>query len=219
VQLTDRIEKRRFVGREFLLWLWFESEVLEGTLSTEEHGPIGLWLEKQLVLSAGKVSTRIKAEAPGAGREAKEALLSGQLPESAGIRVALGEQETSFVLKADQMAVASLKLQTVLGKEEDAQPMDLVRELTQRPRARRGRADEASDEAHEAFYERMRMTADFEHLLETLYADFLALRLNAETWHEVASLMRAWAEGRLQSPERYLALKAPRRRKRTSAGR
>ena len=46
MQLVDRIEKRRFVGREFLLWLWFESEVLEGTLSTKEHGSFGLWIER-----------------------------------------------------------------------------------------------------------------------------------------------------------------------------
>ena len=26
MQLSERIEQRRFVGREFLLFLWFESE-------------------------------------------------------------------------------------------------------------------------------------------------------------------------------------------------
>ena len=58
MQLVDRIEKRRFVGREFLLWLWFESELFDATLSTGAHGSFGLWLEKRLVLSAGKQSTR-----------------------------------------------------------------------------------------------------------------------------------------------------------------
>ena len=31
----ERIELRRFVGRELLLWLWFESEVFEATLETK----------------------------------------------------------------------------------------------------------------------------------------------------------------------------------------
>ena len=41
MQLVDRIEKRRFVGREFVLWLWFESELFDATLSTKEHGEFG----------------------------------------------------------------------------------------------------------------------------------------------------------------------------------
>lgn len=75
MELVDRIEKRRFVGREFLLWLWFESELFEATLATRAHGPFGLWIEKRLVLSAGKESTRITAPFPGRGREAKESTL------------------------------------------------------------------------------------------------------------------------------------------------
>ena len=31
MNLADRIEKRLFVGRELLLWLWFESELFEAT--------------------------------------------------------------------------------------------------------------------------------------------------------------------------------------------
>ena len=42
MQLVDRIERRRFVGREFLVWLWFESELFDATLSTKEHGSFGL---------------------------------------------------------------------------------------------------------------------------------------------------------------------------------
>ncbi len=212
MQLSDRIEKRRFVGREFLLWLWFESEVLDATLSTAEHGPFGLWIEKRLALSAGKVSTKITSSSPGAGREAKEALLAGQLPESAGIRVAWNGDETSFTLKAEQLAFSGLKLQTVLGKEESARGT-LVEELKPKPRARkrRGRADEESDEAHEAFYERMRMTQEFEGLIETLYRDFLALRLSGAWEESVHPLLQAWARGRPVDTDRYLRVKRPRR--------
>ncbi len=57
MDLVDRVEKRRFVGREFLLWLWFESEVFDATLSTKKHGSFGLWIEKQIILTSGKEST------------------------------------------------------------------------------------------------------------------------------------------------------------------
>src|SRR5262249_25422602 len=95
MQLLERIEKRRFVGREWLLWLWFESEISEATLRTAEHGEFGLWIERVLVLSATKNEvTRIKGALPASAREAKEALLLGKLPESAGLRLTWREHES-----------------------------------------------------------------------------------------------------------------------------
>jgi hypothetical protein len=204
VQLVDRIEKRRFVGREFLLFLWFESELFDATLSTREHGSFGLWLEQKLVLSAGKESTRIKAPFPGHGREAKEALLRGQLPESAGIRIARGD-DVSFTFKAEQMAVSGLKLQTVLDKEEP--PSALIEELRggRKPSKRKKGRDDAADEAYEAFYERMRLTQHFERLLEALYGEFLALRLGPLWAKAVVPAARAWARGETVDAERYRA--------------
>ncbi|MFT3922206.1 MAG: hypothetical protein QM778_06705 [Myxococcales bacterium] len=218
MQLVDRIEKRRFVGREFLLWLWFESEILEATLSTTEHGPFGLWLEKRLVLSAGKVSTKISAPSPGLGREAKEALLAGQLPESAGLRVAWNGDETSVTFKAEQMALSGLKLQTVLGKEESIQNT-LVEDLKPKakPKQRRGReAPDEIDESREAFYERMHMTQAFEGLIEALYRDFLDLRLSGSWDESVKPMLRTWAQGGNVDPERYARVKRPRKGGRSS---
>src|SRR5262245_28593008 len=148
MQLVERIEKRRFVGRELLLWLWFESEIFEGTLETTEHGSIGLCIDGQIVLSNGNAATRITATQPTASREAKESLLVGKLPESAGFHLVLGEKESTFTFKAEHLGVSGLKLPTVLGAEEE-QP----EQLRKGPR-KKGR-EERGDEGHEAFYERM----------------------------------------------------------------
>lgn len=204
MQLVDRIEKRRFVGREFLLWLWFESELFDATLSTRDSGPFGLWLEKRLVLSAGKDSTRITAASPGRGREAKEALLAGQLPESAGIRITTSDEETSFVLRAEALGVSGLKLPgAVLGKEEDA-PNVLLEEMMGK-RGKPKKKERREDEAYEAFYERMRLTHDFEALLESLYRDFLAFRLSPRWKAVFVPAARAWARGEDVDAERYRA--------------
>jgi hypothetical protein len=200
MQLVDRIEKRRFVGREFLLFLWLESELFEATLQTRKHGSFGLWLERSLVLSEGKESTRIVAPLPGQGREAKEALLRGQLPESAGIRVAWNDDETSFVLKADSFAFASLKLRSVLAKEE---PSALLDELMGKQPGRR-KAAEASDD-RELFYDRAGMTQEFEELFETLYRDFLELRLSPRWAEVVLPALRRWACGESVDADLYLA--------------
>jgi hypothetical protein len=208
MDLVDRIEKRRFVGREFLLWVWFESEVFEGTLSTKEHGSFGLWIEKSIVLSMGKEATRIKGAQPAASREAKESLRLGKLPEAAGFHLVQGDQESSFTLKAEQLGIAGLKLPTVLGGEEEAVHEEILAGPRRPPRRKRESKDaqdvRESDEAHEAFYERMNMTRDFEALVEALYRDFLALRLS-ERWEHVVSAMRAWAAGDEVDADAYRA--------------
>lgn len=203
MQLVDLIEKRRFVGREFLLWLWLESELGDATLSTEGHGEFGLWIEKKLVLSAGKESTRITAPVPGMGREAKEALRRGQLPQTATLHIAWGEDETSLTLDAESFAVRGLKLATALDAAGDDAPVegDLVDEMAGRKPGRRPKrppADEERDAALDAeakFQERMTLTSAREELLAALYRDFLQLRL-AKVWDAaIVPAMRRWAAG------------------------
>jgi hypothetical protein len=205
MQLIDRIEKRRFVGREFLLWLWFESELFDATLSTREHGPFGLWLEKRLVLSEGQEKTSITAPMPGAGREAKEALLRGQLPDSAGIRIAWHGDETAFTCKAETLGISGLKLQTVLGKSED-EPNPLLDELMGK-KGKQPRSKREPEDLHEVFYERMQLTSEFEGLIERLYGDFLALRLSADWEALVVPLLRKWVLGVEFEIEPYASLR------------
>jgi hypothetical protein len=195
MQLVDRIEKRRFVGREFLLWLWFESEVFDATLATREHGSFGLWVERQIVLSGTKQEvTRIKGVLPASAREAKEALRLGKIPESAGVHLSRGERECTFTLRAETLSIAGLKLPAVLGNGEEG---EAAIALAPPPaRRRRAAAPEApSDEAHEAFYERMRLTREVEELVEALYRDFLALRLSPAWDAVVVAALRSWAAG------------------------
>jgi hypothetical protein len=208
MQRIDLIEKRRFVGREFLLLLWMESELFEATLRTQEHGEFGLWLEKKLMLSAGSESTRITAPMPGLGREAKEALLRGQLPEGAGIRIAWKDDETSLVLKAESFAISTLKLTSVLDKSagEGLPTGDLVDEMLGKTKGRpkKKKADEEEDE-ETPFYERMTLTKELEGLLETLYRDFLHLRLSPRWDALVVPTAKRWASGKAVDADAYRA--------------
>lgn len=194
MQLLDRIEKRRFVGRELLLWLWFESELFEGTLATKEHGELGLWIARQAALSAGKSEvTRIKGGYPTGSREAKEALLRGKLPDVFGIHVSWREREFTFVLKAESLSLSGLALPTMLGAEEEA-PAPRVDRPPPRRRKKAESAD-ANDERYEAFYERMMLTREIEGVVEALYRDFLALRLGPSWDTTIAPALATWASG------------------------
>ncbi|HET8934809.1 MAG TPA: hypothetical protein VFN67_15270 [Polyangiales bacterium] len=218
MQLVDRIEKRRFVGREYLLWLWFESELFEATIHTREHGELGLWLESRLTLSHLKESTKITAPMPGLGPEAKAALRRGQLPESAGIRIAYKDAETRLTFHAERLAITGLRLATVLDQEEE-EPNPLLME----PRKRKGKstaevraAMEAEQDA-ESFYERMRLTTEIEEILSALYRDFLTLRLGNAWNQHIVPLLRRFAAGETLDADAYNTLRRRLLRKSTAA--
>lgn len=212
MQLADRIEKRRFVGREYLLWLWFESEILDATVHTKEHGELGLWLESRLTLSYLKESTKITAPMPGHGPEAKAALRRGQLPESAGIRIAYKDSETRLTFHAERLAITGLRLNTVLDQQEDEEP-NLLLEAHEKKRKNKGRssaeiqADLEAEQDAEVFYERMRLTTEIEEILGALYRDFLTLRLGGGWNQQIVPLLRRFAAEKPLDADDYSALR------------
>lgn len=211
MQRVDLIEKRRFVGRELLLLLWMESELFEGTLSTREHGSFGLWIEKKLALSAEDESTRVAAAMPGLGRQAKEALLRGQLPELAGVRIARDDDETSLVLSGESFAVRGMKLQTALGAEEAPAIGDLVDELAGKtrgkPKKKKGAAED-DEQDDTAFYERMKLSREIEAVLAALFRELLELRLGRRWDAVVVPTMQRWAEGQPVDADAYRIARA-----------
>jgi hypothetical protein len=203
----ERIELRRFVGRELLLWLWFESEVFEATLSTKVHGSFGLWLEGRLVLSAGQEVTTIKGTIPGQHREAKEALLRGKMPDLAAIHLSWADHDATLTLKAETLGISGLKLPR---KEPDAAPTGegTTAPVRRAPRkraapARSSAAEVAASEANEDLYERMRVTREIEGIVEALYRDFLALRLGPAWSEVVVPALEAWTSGEEVDADRY----------------
>lgn len=201
----ERVELRRFVGREFLLFLWFESEVFEATLSTKAHGSFGLWLEGRLVLSAGQEVTAIKGSSPGNHREAKEALLRGKLPERAAVHLSWRGSDAAFTIHGETMAIGGLKLPKPGGDEA---PESVPSEAPRRGRKPRRKGGDADPEkartlaaeaeavlAHDDLAERLRVTREIEEIVEALYEDFLALRLGPAWSALVVPALEAWAAG------------------------
>ena len=153
--LVERIEQNRFVGREFLLWLWFESQLFETNLAPSGQASCALWLETRITLAFEREESVLKSGAPGAAPEAREALRQGKLPREARIRMITEEREYAWTFKADTLGLAGVTLPAELTKKDD--------------------------DAHEVLYERMRLVEALEATLEALWSDFLALRLS-EAW-------------------------------------
>ncbi|MBM4358112.1 MAG: hypothetical protein FJ096_08370 [Deltaproteobacteria bacterium] len=207
MQLLERIEKRRFVGREFLLWLWFEGELFDETLHVAPHGELGLAIERELALSNGKETTRIQGQEPARTREAKESLRLGKLPERATFRLVLGEREATFSLKAESLAVGGLALPRILTEGDHAAPGELGAPAAAPRRKRRTSVEEdaerEADGRSEVLLDRLDRTREIEAILEALYRDFLRLRLG-EAWSSlVMPALRAWIAGEPLDEESY----------------
>jgi hypothetical protein len=179
--LAKLVESNRFMGREMLLWLWFESELHETELRASDGKTCSLWIETQITLADGEEETRIKSGMPAAAPEAKQALRQGKLPKQARMHAIVGEHEFTWVLKADDLAIGGLKV-----------PAEL----------------KAKDDRYEALYERMRLTEELEAALESLFADFVALRLSPTWSQQVVPLLQAWAHGEKVDERAHAAIRA-----------
>ncbi len=180
MDLLDLIEGRRFMGREFVVWLWFESEMQETNLTATGVDPCSMWLEAQITLVLEKEESRLKGAIPASSPEAKEALRQGKLPKEAKMRLVRGDRQYVWTLKADTLGLSGLKLPTQLKK---------------------------TDEKHEVFYERMMLLEDLDATLAALYTDFVHLRLSDAWDDEIEPLMQNWAYGEKPDLGAYLATK------------
>lgn len=205
MDLYQSVERSRFLGRELLLFLWFESEILDGTLSTKKTGSFGMWVEKEISLSVEKQTTKIRGSLPAKAREAKEALLLGKMPDKIGFRLVRGEREADFVLRGDTLSLSGVKLPTVLEEEEviglDAPPTAPKRKP--RERNAEAEAERVAVESQEGFFERMHLLREVEEVIEALYAEFLVLRLGPAHGEFVSHSILAWAEGREVDADAY----------------
>ena len=166
MDLLQKIEGRRFLGREFLAWLWYESEACEGQLTATDTGPFELFLEKQITLEAGKKDkeqSKLRGMQPSVSPEAREALRQGKLPTTAQLRLRRGEQDWVFLFSADPLSLSGVKIPALLKDKED-----------------------------EPFYERIGLIEDLEALVDALYGDFLALRVTQAWSSLVMPAMMRW---------------------------
>ena len=167
--LLDRMLRAEFLGPEFLLWLWWRSDVQGGVFDAGgEFGPFELWFDDKLVLSTPCVNAMedtFDGGHPISSVEARAALRVGKVPQMARIRIVRASQEWSMVLRAGGLALDSLKVPAVLSREED-----------------------------EVLAERMLLIEQVETMLDALYRQFLDLRLGEgpTPWVQALGELRAW---------------------------
>ncbi len=155
-----------FLGREFLTWLWFESERSGGTVNSEQFGAVRVDFGQRLSLqstSGAREGSTVKAEAPGETEEARSALRTGKQVTTARLFVATADREFWLSIDADTFTFSGVKLPSVLGGKDD------------------NKVDE-----------RLLLLDELEGVVDELYMIFIKLRADPQAWPDIREGIHQW---------------------------
>jgi hypothetical protein len=164
----ELMEQGRFLGEEFLLWLWMRS-MTEGGASGEDGDGSGCFVDDaiQLVSERGEVKEiSLRKGNPSESREAFEALSRGMRPAKVKLRILSGDLEWVFTLNAATLDMGTLKLPASTGKAP-----------------------------HERLHDRIFLLEEGAGHLERRLKIFLRVRAGAS--EDVQEAMRAWVRAGL----------------------
>jgi hypothetical protein len=159
----------RFLGREFLLWLWWKSEREFGTMELPHYGRVDLWIDDRLQFRTpgdDPQTSDLKGGAPATTAEARTALLAGKTVEVARIGLRIQEREHALELRGEGLELAGVKV-----------------------------PGEVKDGFDERIFERMFLLEEVTGILDALYAGFCGDRLGPDWDSGVLPEIRTWIAG------------------------
>jgi hypothetical protein len=159
-------EPKDFLGNEFLLWLWQQTDVKEGRIDTDAAGRIELLIDKSLDLDCAYGITGrdgLRGDGPTDMPEARDALRVGKLPRKCALSLVLNKQQFDLKLNAEDFTFGGTRLPEV----EDA------------------------DSPRVLFEERITLLRDLVKGWDALFDTFLKLRCSS-AWEGHVSQIRKW---------------------------
>jgi recombination associated protein RdgC len=112
------MEQGRFLGEEFLLWLWMRS-MTEGGASGEDGDGSGCFVDDAIQLASERGEVKeisLRKGNPAESREAFESLSRGMRPTKVKLRILSGDLEWVFTLNATTLDMGTLKMPPSTGK-------------------------------------------------------------------------------------------------------
>lgn len=115
----ELIEQGRFLGEEFILWLWMKS-LTEGGASGHDGDMSACLMDDAVQLSSEQGDVKeisLRKGNPSESREAFEALSRGMRPSKAKLRILSGDQEWVFGLSAATLDMGAVKMPPSAAKD------------------------------------------------------------------------------------------------------
>lgn len=174
MDLVDLISEKRFLGQEFLTWLWWKSEERGGSVLLPERGDITVIFEKHMLLEYGEGESSEKLVCTGLQAELQEArtgLLMGKKVEQARIQIVNADYEYSFTLAAALMEFRNVRLPKTAGTE--------------------GGNSNDPEETEGMILERIYLFEELVRLVNELFTLFVKIRVS-EQWRDELQKVRQW---------------------------
>lgn len=115
----ELIEQGRFLGEEFLLWLWMRG-LTEGGASGQEGDLSSCFVDDAVMLQSEQGEVKeisLRKGNPAESREAFEAISRGMRPVRAKLRILAGDMEWVFTLQSAGLDLSGLKLPPTASKD------------------------------------------------------------------------------------------------------
>lgn len=174
MDLVDLMVEKRFVGQEFLTWLWWKSEERGGSIEITQEGDITVAFEKHMLLESGEGESSEKIICTGLQTELQEArtgLQMGKKLEQARIVINHNSHEYSFTLAGALMEYRNIRLPKTEATENDKSTNP--------------------EEIEGMILERIFLFEELLRIVNTLFSMFLKVRLG-EKWRDELQKIRLW---------------------------
>ncbi len=175
MDLVDLIIEKRFLGQEFLTWLWWKSEERGGGVELPGQGDILVVFEKHMLLEYGEGEANEKLICRGLQTELQEArtgLTMGKKLEQARVRLAQNDHEWNVTLTATLMEFRSVRLPKTGDTEQGGNN---------------------PEELEGMVLERIFLFEELVRLVNDLFRLFLTIRVS-DQWHDELLKIRAWVK-------------------------
>ena len=174
MDVVDLMVEKRFLGQEFLTWLWWKSEERGGSVELPGYGDITVVFEKHMLLEYGEGEYSEKLVCTGLQAELKEArtgLLVGKKLEQARVQIIKDSYEFNVTLGAALFEFRNVRLPKTAATEQGA--------------------GNTEAETEGLILERVFLFEELVRIVNDLFRLFLKNRLS-ESWQEELLTIRKW---------------------------
>ncbi|MGA2584193.1 MAG: hypothetical protein ABSG31_13020 [Tepidisphaeraceae bacterium] len=158
-------QPKDFLGNEFLLWLWHEADVRNGSIPLDSND-VTIFFDRFLDLDcaygeSGRAGLR--ATGPTQMPEARDAIRTGKVPRKAGMVLDIATGQFNFTFNAENFSISSMTMPEV-------------------PHA---------DTPRTLFEERIGLLRDLHQNIDGMYQSFLKIRCTSK-WESQTASIRKW---------------------------
>lgn len=173
MQLLEKVRETQFLGREFLVWLWFRAETDRGLFALGGKGAAELWFDGKMTLQSESergVETITCAGNTSNMKEARFALAEDKEVVQATVKLVISDSQWSFVLDSTWMNFNTFRSPKVM--------------------------QDRGEDPEGIFYEKIFLIEEAVSAMDEIYSSFIKLRLSPE-WidHECPALVKWIREG------------------------